>query len=232
MELMVVVTIIAVFAGLALPVGIEVLRDQRSRGDVMEAVNAGRTARARSMGRGSAVLVRFGDAAGPNLRVFEIREAVQTLAGGVVLPNGDCRTAFPPPGSANAPFPADATTTQIVAQRTLGHRSQDDWAAGAGDFTDVTSGIVFEQYAVLPNAVATVGFVDICYSPTGRVFWRTDPTAPLTPMNGYIDISARRNLTPDEAPAVFDNTDVVRRARFTSDGAVRFVTCDPKVAAC
>lgn len=232
LELMVVVTIIALFAALALPVAADVIRDQRTRGDAMEVVNALRMARARAMGRGSAILVRFGNAQeGSNLRVMEIREAIESTGGGTVLPSANCRTSFPPPTTNTAPFPADENPPGVPTSQTLQFRRIAFKIDAGGVPLGTTSAVGFQLVDGV-GALAPTPLADVCFSPTGRVFARLDPNVPLTPLDGFVDITLQRNITPDNVPATTDPMDLLRRARVMHDGNVRFITCDPKVGPC
>ncbi|NUP05090.1 MAG: prepilin-type N-terminal cleavage/methylation domain-containing protein [Polyangiaceae bacterium] len=91
-EMMVVVTIIAMMAALAGPSVIRIIQDRRSQKDALELVNMLQDAHTRAFGRGSAVLVTYTQAPANGVSSIRFTESMQPIdAGGTLdLPNPSC----------------------------------------------------------------------------------------------------------------------------------------------
>jgi type IV fimbrial biogenesis protein FimT len=154
-ELLIVVAIISVFAGIAIPLSVNILRDQRVGRAAMRVAEVFRQARTRSLGRGTAVLVRWTQAGGAlGQGKLELREATfDTDANGGLIPN---------------------TATCIGT----------NWDDGSGQNTVLSSfepgtGPYENAGLVLTHAGANVATFDVCFTPRGRTWWRVDPAAPF-----------------------------------------------------
>jgi type II secretion system protein H len=157
LELMVVVVIITVFAGLAVPSAVGQMRDRRVQEAARRIGMVYREARMRALGRGSAVLVRFN---GGNMTVHEARlgAAINGDIGCADLPVSSCLTR-----SWTAP------TTQRVVD---GFQ-----AAASGELSTLS-------VSVQDSANNAVSNLDICFTPMGRAFGRRSNAdgAPFTPL--------------------------------------------------
>jgi type IV fimbrial biogenesis protein FimT len=125
-ELVVVVSIIAVFATLAIPTVVSQLRDRRVQEAARTVALVYRQARLRAMGRGSAVLVRFADGA------FTVHEARLGVG-------GDC---------GDLPVASCTNTTWVTG---TGQRLVDGYGvSSAGEMSNMTLAIVDAASAAVP----------------------------------------------------------------------------------
>ncbi|EYF01710.1 Type IV fimbrial biogenesis protein FimT [Chondromyces apiculatus DSM 436] len=88
MELLAVVVIIGILAATASPMFIQVMRDRRVNRAAMEITGMYRLARSRSLGRGTAVLVRWNGTDG----IFSMREAVSITSPEASVLSSNCTT--------------------------------------------------------------------------------------------------------------------------------------------
>ncbi len=163
-ELMVVVLIITVVAGLAMPSAVVQLRERRVQEAARKIAMLYREARLQAVGRGAAVLLRYEDGE------FNVLEAVQG-------PLADCPAA--PVPSCNHPW---------VSEPTLSRRSATYAAiASSGDLSAMT--LDFKDSA--GNALSEF---EVCFSPNGRAFSRSviDDGTPLQPLNQVLTGALRR----------------------------------------
>ena len=170
MELITVVTIIAVFAALAIPTVVVQLRDRRVQEAARRIGSVYREARLRALGRGSAVLVRF------NAGVMTVHEA---RVGGPGGGNADCAD-LPVSSCLNTNWSAAA------AQRVVdGYRPPT-----SGELSDLTVAITDSLDAAVPN-------LDICFTPMGRGFSRRENTnGPFAPLgDAFVATVSRAGLT-------------------------------------
>jgi prepilin-type N-terminal cleavage/methylation domain-containing protein len=163
-ELMAVIAIVALLAAIASPSFVNVLRDVRVNRSAMEVADIHRLAKARAMGRGSAVMVRFTETGGViNSGLFEVREAIQP-AGGVPLPSTSCL--------------ATNWTNASVSSRQVSRFDPGMTAEYAKfKFFDWNGG--------------AQAFIEICYSPRGRSWFRTTPAGAFTQYScvGKLDVT-------------------------------------------
>lgn len=147
-EMMIVVCIIAVFAAIAAPSIINLIRDQRSLRDTVAIMNIYREAKARALGRGGAVKVEYNDSADatvvPPGPTWTVREAVTIDGGtGLTLPNPLCASAQHTTLLTIAPSRVDGKSstklTLSTTSTTIGPKTP--WSAH-----------------------------NVCFSPTGRVY--------------------------------------------------------------
>lgn len=148
LELVAVVTVISVFAALAIPATVNQLRNRRVYQAAREVAILYRQARMQALGRGSAVLVRFSGGQ------FTVLEAVRSNASGTctTLPFSGCRQN-------NWGNAAEVRTIDAYQP------------PATGELATLTVGIT-------NNADTDVANLDICFSPMGRAFVRTIPNNP------------------------------------------------------
>lgn len=165
--MMIVVVIIGLFASLAVPSIVSLVRDQRTRREAMNISNVFRQARARSLGRGSAVNISYASTVvGTATRAdFVTKEAVTGA-----LPDPACRgydwTAATVPliGHYYPPLVNGVPDTKITAEA-------NDPALGA------------------PTAPI---YLEVCFTPKGRLFTRTSTGGTFAPMAGRVSFFAQR----------------------------------------
>lgn len=157
-ELVVVVAIIAMFAALATPTIVKQLRDRKLLEAGQKIAIVYRQARMRAMGRGSAVLVRFGSG---SYSVFEAQMGSRQNN----------------PSCAALPFSSCVNNTWSLADQ---RRLVDGYApAAAGMMKEMTLGMLGGT-----SAASSVPALDVCFTPMGRVFSREsnkdeDPFQPM-----------------------------------------------------
>ncbi len=194
-EMMVVVVIIGLFAALAVPSLVSLVRDQRTRRESQAIMNVFRQARARSLGRGSAVNINFTTTTvGTGTRAdFVTREAVTSAATGK-LPDPTCRGYNWAAGELlNHYYPAlvnGQPDTRVL-----------------GEVNDPQLG-----------APSLKTYIDVCYTPKGRLFQRTASTDAFAPMAGRVTFLAQRLDGPTMAPI-----GIIRRILVNDDGTTRLV---------
>lgn len=163
--MMVVVVIIGLFASLAVPSIVSLVRDQRTRREAMNITNVFRTARARSLGRGSAVNINFTTTpVGAATRAdFVTREAVTGA-----LPDPTCRG-------------------YTWANGVLLNHYYPQLVNGVPD-TQITA----QTNDPLLNLPQSPVYLDICYTPKGRLYTRTAANGTFQPMAGRVSSFAQR----------------------------------------
>ena len=164
-ELMVVVLIITVMAGLAIPTAIVQLRDRR----VQEAARLigllFREARLQAVGRGAAVLMRYDDG------VFSVLEARAGTAAA-------CPDA-PVPDCLSVPWVSEPSQSREIKRY--------EPVAASGDMAALT-------VTLTDSASSSLSALEVCFSPNGRAFARhaiNDGTA-LLPMNQVYTVTLTR----------------------------------------
>ena len=170
LELITVVTIIAICAALAIPTAVVQLRDRRVQEAARRIGIVYREARLRALGRGSAVLVRF---TGGNITVHEAR--VGTSVGGEA-------------GCADLPVSSCLNTnwSAPAAQRIVdGYR-----VPTSGELSNLSVAITDSANAAVPN-------LDICFTPMGRGFARRENTnGPFSPLaDAFVATVSRTGMT-------------------------------------
>ena len=166
-ELMVVVLIITVFAGLAIPTIVAQMRDRRVQESARKIAALYRQARLRAVGRGAAVLVRFDNGA------FTVLEA--RLGGAAAA--GEC-SELPMSSCLNTSWVDDPTTQEIVD----GHAESTE-----GEMNNVTLGMTDAANNILAQ-------VEICFTPFGRAFSRNavNDAVAFTPLTATYLASVNR----------------------------------------
>jgi type IV fimbrial biogenesis protein FimT len=162
-ELMVVVVIIAALAVLAVPAMGQQLKNRWTAQAAHEVAILYRNARMQTLGRGSAVLFRFDNTGQGSVQVFE------AIRGGT-----DANCADLPVSSCTSPN--WATERREIASLV---------PANNRHYSDVK----LEAVAPPGQAPAAPSQFDICFTPMGRTFWRTDTTSPLLSLPGVVTIN-------------------------------------------
>ena len=164
LELVAVVSIITIFAALAIPTAVVQLRDRRVQEAARRIGLVYREARMHALGRGSAVMVRFN---GGDVTVLEAR--VGTAVGGdancVDLPVSSCRIDW----------------TQLANYREI------------DGFHKATSGEMSTLAVALSDSDGNaVGSLDVCFTPMGRAFARTSFAGTFAPIaNAFVATVSR-----------------------------------------
>jgi type IV fimbrial biogenesis protein FimT len=154
---MVVIAVIAVCATIASPTFIEIVRDSRVSKAALETSDMYRLARARAMGRGSAVIVRWTQGAGVGgLGLLEMREAITP---GTPIPSSSC-----------------ATTDWSNASTSSQHVLNFDYGTGLYDKASV---VYLDE---VNNSQQT--FSEICFTPRGRTYVHYAPGAVFAVLAG------------------------------------------------
>lgn len=163
LELLVVVIMIGVLVVLAVPSFGRMMRDRRTNQAAHEVAMLFRQARARAMGRGTAVLVRFGATAG----AVEVREAQNVDAGNCLsLPATSCLTTD---------WTAGSPQNRVV---------------GSFDPTNNALYSNVELHFLQPDASEST-VADVCFTPLGRPYRRLAANSAFAPMTDVPYIEAR-----------------------------------------
>ncbi len=207
-ELLVVVVIIGILSVMAIPAMINRLRDRRVRQASEEIATLYRNARLQSMGRGSAVLVRFSNAANPG-GAFEVREAVW----GTSAPSGTAS------GTGCGRLPSSSCTTNTAG----GTQSWATVAAATDDnrlidqFSPIGQNADIITKVLAPTVATLLPYLDVCFTPMGRSFFRTDAGNPFTPLVGVHRVSVGRYPGGATSPSV----GVERKVALLPNGTAR-----------
>ena len=178
-ELMVVVLIITVMAGLAIPTAVVQLRDRRVQEAARTIGSLFREARLQAVGRGAAVLVRYDAGA------FSVLEA---RAGSAAT----CPDA-PVPDCLSVPWVAEPTRSRETKHY--------EPVAASGDMAALTVNLT-------DSTSSTVLALEVCFSPNGRVFVRQaidDGTALLPMTEVYTVTLARKGQGRQRVVALLPN---------------------------
>jgi type II secretory pathway pseudopilin PulG len=162
---MVVVVIIGIMASVAVPQIVERLHERRANQAAQEIALLYRNARLRAMGQGFAVLVRYDTATG-----FDVREAMPFGTG---------------TGACTLQLPLGCTTNTWTTPGT-NYRLVDKFVSAA--YPEET-----EVLSVTGSGVT--GTFDMCFTPRGRTFSRTNVANPLVPTTGMVDVAVTRTKT-------------------------------------
>lgn len=179
LELITVVTIIGIFAALAIPTAVVQLRDRRVQEAARRIGIAYREARLRALGRGSAVLVRF------NAGLMTVHEARVGAAVG-----GDATCADLPVSSC-----LNTNWNSVTAQRVVdGYQPP-----SIGELSDLTLAVSDSLGAAVPN-------LDICFTPMGRGFARRDNNGPFGSLSdAFVATVSRPGLTRSRQVVLIPN---------------------------
>ena len=171
-ELMIVVCIIALFAGIAAPAVVGQVRDQRTVKSVQTVMNMFREARARSLGRGAAILVGYEQGVFPAPASFYSLESVD--------PHG-------------VPF-SQCTSTAWNATPLGVQTAATPWINGFSSQTDGKANVDFKASFVAAFIVVNnPPVLQLCFSPQGRVFVRSSKAlgAAWAPVSGRVEFTAQ-----------------------------------------
>lgn len=175
-ELVVVVVIIGLLAALATPAITGQMRDRRANQASQEIANFYRGARMRALGRGSSVLVRYqkGGTANPagSLEVWEAVAGEDGACG--PIPRKGCQS-FPAPG-------AMSDTEQLLNEFNPGIR--DEFEGVDIEMLPVSSNADAEDPDAEEASGSELMFLDICFTPLGATFSRTNAALGMSRMTG------------------------------------------------
>jgi type IV fimbrial biogenesis protein FimT len=177
-ELMVVVIIIAVVAAMAIPNITRRMQERRASEAAQRVALMYQMARARAMGRGTAVLVRFTKPTQQGaLEMLEAQRGPGVGAGCETLPVSSC--TYPDWDVAAQQQFRSVTTLD------LGRRAE------------------YENVQIEMHADgATRTFLDVCFTPMGRTFSRTTSGLDLNTMNGVYEARVTRANTASRTRSV------------------------------
>ncbi len=163
-ELMVVVVIVTIVSAMAIPMVTRQLQDRRTHEAAQRVAALYRNARMRAMGRGAAILVRFSPGSRGAFDVLEAQRGTTDSPTGVS--DADCSTL--PISSCLTP---DWNGAEGVSYRRI--TELDLSARGEYDRLNIT---------MEDQAGTGLSNLDVCFTPMGRTFFRTVPTAVLNPL--------------------------------------------------
>jgi type IV fimbrial biogenesis protein FimT len=157
-ELMTVVIMITIFAAISIPMMTQQLKERRAQSAADQVATLYRSARLRAMGRGSAILVRFSPGTRGRFDVREAQRGATAEAGCEALPVSSCLLP-----DWNGPVDTDYRALTFLD---LANRSE---------YGGVTIDMLDRTDSELTN-------LDVCFTPMGRAFFRTNPEQPLVPL--------------------------------------------------
>jgi prepilin-type N-terminal cleavage/methylation domain-containing protein len=172
-ELLTVIAVIAVFVGIAIPLSVNVRRDQRVNNAAMRVAEVFRQARTRALGRGTAVLVRWTESGGTSSRgLLEVHEATFDVdANGGLIPNTSA--------CIGTDWSAGSVQNALVTSFDL----------GAGPFDYAAMNLTF------PDEATDVATFDICFTPHGRTWSRVDPAGAFQQLTGVPTMLVKNTST-------------------------------------
>ncbi len=175
-ELLTVVAIIGILAAAASPSFVRLMRDRRVSDAAQQMADMYRGARARAMGRGSAIVVRWNAAASMPTQAnpaghLTMREAVLGSGGPdlALLPSTSC--------AATSWIDTSATSRYVMSFDERRKRFE----PAAAEFQDAQGG--------------TLPYVEICYTPRGRTFIRYSAAGNFLPLASVPRIQVANTTT-------------------------------------
>lgn len=177
LEVMAAVMIVGILAAVALPAMSRQMRGRRANQFAQEINMFYRNARARAIGRGAAHLVRFRTSPLPQGEVL-LFEAIQPEGAGANI--GNC-----------GPLPPSASNSCLITNWQTGSanaRYVDYFGpgkAGTDAFKDVKASFIDSLDA--PHATS-----EMCFSPSGRVYYRDDTNTTFAPLYGVARIEVQQ----------------------------------------
>jgi type IV fimbrial biogenesis protein FimT len=175
-ELVVVVLIISILAVIAIPQITSRMRERSAQQAAQEIAMLFQMARMRAMGRGSAVLVRYVEGTG-----WEVREAVEGSTAAVARgANAQC-----------APQPVSGCTTNAWGTAERSRLVTQFYPEARKEYNGITT-TVRTRVGVTGTATKTL---DVCFTPLGRTFSRTAVSDPLTTMTSMADVEVKRTVS-------------------------------------
>jgi len=192
--MMIVVVIIGLFAALAAPSVVSLTRDQRTRRESLAVMDVYRQARARSLGRGSAVNVNYQiDVA--NQSTFTSQEALDNF-----LPSPNCQT-YPWAAGLNGSLPVTFSVRE---------------PGKATDFPVVQlTGTVWASTTANPAGAVASNYIDICFTPKGRIFYR------LAAGSAYQQLTGRAEFAVQRKETITTNLGIIRVVQVNADGTTK-----------
>lgn len=157
-ELMTVVIMITIFAAISIPLVTQQLKERRAQQAAEQVATLYRNARLRAMGRGSAVLVRFTPGTQGRFELREAQRGATAEAGCEALPVSSCLLP-----DWNGPVDTDYRPLQTLD------------LAGRSEYGGVNIDMLDRTDTEITN-------LDVCFTPMGRTFFRTNPEQPLLPL--------------------------------------------------
>jgi prepilin-type N-terminal cleavage/methylation domain-containing protein len=166
-ELMVVVVIIAILAAISVPMFVTRMRERRSQQAALQVAGIYRESRMRALGRGAAVLVKFSGSS------WEVREGVEGAAAATARTgSADCQ-ALPTRGCLTNGW--DNATSRNIASLNP-----------ALIIEDISTKVTFSG--------DDQDNLDVCFSPLGRAFVRSDGGA-WSVLTSIVSIDVQRGDT-------------------------------------
>lgn len=166
---MVVVVLVAILAAVAVPGVVERLRQRRVSEAAEKIAALYRGARVRALGRGAAVLVRWQDSR------FTVYEAVQ---GAAAVDDANCKMV-PSSNCLRANWANDgADTRHEIGGFRFGDRAE---------YRDADVSV-----AVSGTDGAAAATLDVCFSPVGQAYSRTNLAGAFVPLNGVVGAAVTR----------------------------------------
>jgi type II secretory pathway pseudopilin PulG len=157
-ELMTVVIMITIFAVIAIPAVTQQARERRAQEAADRVASLYRGARLRAMGRGSAILVRFTPGTRGRFEVLEAQRGSSAESGCEALPVSSCLSP-----DWNGPADEDYRSLSVLD------------LANRGEYDRIN----MEMH---DQTDAKVNALDICFTPMGRAFARTNAAQALAPL--------------------------------------------------
>jgi type IV fimbrial biogenesis protein FimT len=157
-ELMTVVIMITIFAAISIPLMTQQIKERRAAEAADRVATLYRNARLRAMGRGSAVLVRFSPGTRGRFDVREAQRGSTAESGCEALPVSSC--LLPDwNGTADEDY-------RVLSALDLSNRSE---------YGELTIDMLNRSNSEISN-------LDVCFTPMGRTFFRTNTEQPLLPL--------------------------------------------------
>ncbi len=169
LELMAVVTIIALLMTIAIPSITNRLREYRSQQAANDIAAVYRNARMRALARGSAVMVRW-DQAAAKFTVYEAVQGASSAAGCAPLPSATCPTSL-----------AQMAAAVVV----------NEYGLNAGTHTVTMAG----PPPAGGGAGTAVSNFDMCCSPLGSASTRGTAPNAFAPLTGVPEVTVKRTDT-------------------------------------
>lgn len=193
-ELLTVIAVIGILVAAAAPSFVSLLRDRRVDDAARNIADLYRRARARAMGRGSAVMVRWDASAALPTNAnpagrFTMKEAVAGAAGPF--------SPFLPVSNCVGTNWADGADQNLFVKSFDDRRSR--YSPAQASFVDPTG-----------NAL---GYVEMCFTPRGRTFIRLAPAGAMAPVNGVPRIEVTNTVDQATRAVVLPPTGGARIVR-------------------
>lgn len=194
-EIMVVVVMVGILATLAIPSISFQVKSNRTYRAAQEVATLYRQAKVRALGRGSAILFRY-DVDGEGNGFVELREAILNASDPCSPPSSSCQ----------------ATNWLDGANES---REISRFSVGEGVYENISLSLVRGE----GEGIETLPRGEICFTPLGRSFFRTDTTLRFSPLPG-----------DSPPPAIIadrtDNISFPRRVQLPPNGSASIVATE------